>query len=238
MIIVHPEKLEKAKSKDLIELECEKCHIHFMRIKKYVKFALKHSTGHLKYCGLKCSRLAQIKKERLVCKVCDNYFFRAPSQINKYTNNFCSKSCSAKYNNAHSKPGRKYGPERVVFTYCNVCKKEIPNKKRFCKEHTPAPIESKTISELIGGAPVDSNRYSGIRDHSRRRAIRAGILDECKICGYSKHVVTCHIKGIAEFDPDTLVSVVNALDNLIGLCPNHHWEFDHKLLSDENLALI
>jgi hypothetical protein len=23
---------------------------------------------------------------------------------------------------------------------------------------------------------------------------------------------------------------VNSLDNLVGLCPNHHWEFDHGLL--------
>jgi predicted HNH restriction endonuclease len=23
---------------------------------------------------------------------------------------------------------------------------------------------------------------------------------------------------------------VNALDNLVGLCPNCHWEFDHGLL--------
>jgi predicted restriction endonuclease len=23
--------------------------------------------------------------------------------------------------------------------------------------------------------------------------------------------------------------VVNSLDNLVGLCPNHHWEFDHGL---------
>ena len=34
-------------------------------------------------------------------------------------------------------------------------------------------------------------------------------------------------KAVADFDDGTLVSEIN---NLIALCPNHHWEYDNGLL--------
>ncbi|MBE7514091.1 MAG: HNH endonuclease [Anaerolineales bacterium] len=34
-----------------------------------------------------------------------------------------------------------------------------------------------------------------------------------------------------EFFPDSLLSEINAIDNLMALCPNHHWELDNHLLS-------
>ena len=40
----------------------------------------------------------------------------------------------------------------------------------------------------------------------------------------------CHIKSLADFEDDVVVAHVNKLSNLIGLCPNCHWEFDHKLI--------
>jgi predicted restriction endonuclease len=30
---------------------------------------------------------------------------------------------------------------------------------------------------------------------------------------------------------------VNAESNLVPLCPNHHWEFDHGLIPIERIAL-
>jgi predicted restriction endonuclease len=53
---------------------------------------------------------------------------------------------------------------------------------------------------------------------------------KCMECGYNKHVEVCHIKSVSEFDEDSLVTEINHIDNLIGLCPTHHWEFDNKLL--------
>lgn len=53
---------------------------------------------------------------------------------------------------------------------------------------------------------------------------------KCAICGYDKHVEIAHIKPVSEFDDNTLISEINSIDNLIALCPNHHWEFDHGIL--------
>lgn len=40
-----------------------------------------------------------------------------------------------------------------------------------------------------------------------------------------------HIKAVSEFSDDTLISEINDINNLVGLCPNHHWEYDHGLLN-------
>lgn len=54
---------------------------------------------------------------------------------------------------------------------------------------------------------------------------------KCKACGYSLHVEVCHIKPIKEFVDTSLIKEINDLKNLIYLCPNCHWEFDHNRLS-------
>lgn len=57
---------------------------------------------------------------------------------------------------------------------------------------------------------------------------------ECAICSYSKHIEIAHIKGVSEFSDDSLVSEINDINNLVALCPNHHWEFDNNKLSEED----
>jgi predicted restriction endonuclease len=49
----------------------------------------------------------------------------------------------------------------------------------------------------------------------------------CEVCGYNTHVEVCHIKSVSSFSDDTLITEINSIDNLVGLCPNHHWEFDN-----------
>jgi hypothetical protein len=47
----------------------------------------------------------------------------------------------------------------------------------------------------------------------------------------------CHLKGITEFDDSAKLSEINAKENLIGLCPNHHWEYDNGLLTLEEISI-
>jgi predicted restriction endonuclease len=53
----------------------------------------------------------------------------------------------------------------------------------------------------------------------------------CKVCGYDRHVDIAHVKQVSTFPDAAPLSVINAPDNLAALCPNHHWEYDHKLLN-------
>lgn len=49
----------------------------------------------------------------------------------------------------------------------------------------------------------------------------------CSRCNFSLHVEVCHVKSVSSFPKDTLLSVVNDINNLIVLCPNCHWKFDN-----------
>lgn len=49
----------------------------------------------------------------------------------------------------------------------------------------------------------------------------------CEKCGYDKHIEVCHKRPIKEFDDTHTIKEINDINNLIGLCPNCHWEMDH-----------
>lgn len=111
-------------------------------------------------------------------------------------------------------------------TYCKGCYE----KKHF--------LADKTIAEATKNRKDDANRYTGIRCNARKIFFKSDKPKICSICGYEKHIEICHIKDISKFSKDTLVSVVNSIDNLIGLCPNHHWEFDRNLLNHEEIGRV
>lgn len=125
-----------------------------------------------------------------------------------------------------------------IKSNCATCGIEIYGRRKFCFDHHPRIDGNKTIAELeaINGNP--SNKHMRIRDHAKGVANKYGIRDTCELCGYSKAVEVCHIKGIASFDKSAKICEVNGIKNLICLCPNHHWEFDHNLLSDEDALII
>ena len=95
----------------------------------------------------------------------------------------------------------------------------------FCKACRPNYGEDMTLKESIYTNNGKANTYSLVR--GRARTIMSHIK-ECQKCGYDKHVEVAHIKAISIFDENTLISVINHPSNLLVLCPNCHWEFDHK----------
>lgn len=53
---------------------------------------------------------------------------------------------------------------------------------------------------------------------------------KCAICGYDKHIEIAHIKAVSDFEDSVKISEINSINNLIALCPNHHWEYDNNIL--------
>jgi 5-methylcytosine-specific restriction endonuclease McrA len=72
---------------------------------------------------------------------------------------------------------------------------------------------------------------SRIRELARLAYKRSDKPKQCVVCGYQLHYEICHVIPISDFSIDTSISVVNALSNLIALCPNHHWELDNGYLT-------
>lgn len=199
----------------------------------------------------------------LRCKQCEIIFYRKVSGIKRFLNNpdhhikykFCSKSCAAKYNNKFTKKkkrklvkcrlcenkaklGSLYCPEHSFGqkpNWCDDCCKKI-TKHSLCDNHNIRyiPISEQTLSQI----KTSKSAHPVIRDHARAVAKKNNINEKCAICGYNKAVEICHIKPIKEFNDNALVGEINSIDNLIGLCPNHHWELDHGLLDEDDMKKI
>ena len=79
----------------------------------------------------------------------------------------------------------------------------------------------------------DKRKYqisSRIRELAKNKTKTIERFKSCQNCGYNKHVEICHVKAIKDFSLETLISEVNDLNNLVGLCPNCHWKFDNGIL--------
>ena len=184
------------------------------------------TTSNVKCCSQTCAaahgrskKQKQIKSFNL-CLVCD---FE--------TNNlkFCSTSCAAVFNNKNRKKQSYY------CSHCNslIGKGYMSARKTLCsicrlKIHYPN--YNKTLSEIKSQNLQLTNFHSTIRSNARRVYKNNNPKMLCFICGYSLHIDVCHIKPVADFKLTAKLCEVNHPDNLVGLCKNHHWEFDNGLL--------
>lgn len=142
---------------------------------------------------------------------------------------FCSSSCAAKYNNRI--PKRKLKQLSCKHCGADIKRESWKDRRRtVCDSCNPAKIDWSSVSycDLIGKRSYQKN--SRIRDLARKSYFQRNPTPVCFNCGYSTHVEVCHIKPISSFTPDTKITDINSIHNLVGLCPNCHWEFDNGIL--------
>lgn len=94
-----------------------------------------------------------------------------------------------------------------------------------------SPTSLKTKQELLSARKNYQSYRSSIRKLAEKTYNDSGKPLKCAICGYDKHVEIAHIKAVSDFKESALISEINNIDNLIALCPNHHWEYDNGLLT-------
>jgi len=143
---------------------------------------------------------------------------------------FCSTSCAAKHNNV-------IAPKRTKQQrFCKHCGIQISERRTVCDSCIPNQVDwsHRTLGEVQIAAKYQINAVG--RDLARQSYKRSGCPRICQNCGYSKHVEICHIKAVKDFPIDTPMSIVSGIDNLVALCPNCHWEFDHGHLLYEDIA--
>lgn len=143
-------------------------------------------------------------------------------QCQKFTPNpkFCSLKCSATYNNTKN-------PKRQARRPCDSCgRSNKSTTSSLCRKCRP-PVFDRTIGDIQTEAKYQRN--SQIRGHARRILGKSKVPKHCGVCLYDKHVEVSHIVPISNWPEDTLLSIVNSLDNLEYLCPNHHWEHENSI---------
>lgn len=140
---------------------------------------------------------------------------------------FCSRSCAAKLNNT-------INPKRKLQNTCVDCGKPITRSRTRCKEDYLLWLKNNqakdmTLQEAIYWKHHKSSAFALVRSRARASE-KMKKIKSCEICGYSKHVQACHKKPISSFSLNTKISIINENDNIMCLCPNCHWEYDHGLL--------
>lgn len=142
----------------------------------------------------------------------------------KETNNpkFCSRSCSTIISN-------KNIPKRSVEGKCESCKCPIRSSRKYCKScfHEVRDAKDITLQEAIYEKHHRSSAFALVRARARSSK-KALEIKCCEKCGWQHHVEVCHKRPIADYPLTSLLSEINAEDNLLILCPNCHWLYDHS----------
>lgn len=156
---------------------------------------------------------------------------------------FCSKTCSAKFNNKQ----RELDPEFVNKRRLkNESLKNSKSQYEYdeCSCGSLKTKKSKQCKVCRNSVSIDSKTYKFYKDKykdwwsarvpvsrdARNKYKNSDKPKKCINCNYDKHYQVCHIKAVSEFNENTLIKEINDLDNLVALCPNCHWEYDHGLL--------
>lgn len=133
------------------------------------------------------------------------------------------KPCNSKLQSEIYTKNRRLCPQcngslHKLATVCNTC---LLENKKLSVLHNNTPIKNYLYKNN-----KDPNFFSRIRSHAASVVKHLQLSSNCSVCNFP-HTDICHIKPIADFDENTPICEVNSRDNLIILCKNCHWLFDH-----------
>jgi len=157
------------------------------------------------------------------CSQCGKLVSRTPSKAKNSRSGkiFCSRSCVATHT-------AKNNPSKFPTEKCTVCGKPARKKHNcLCEEHR----KKGRVNDWSKITRADGSYKERTWGHSRREWNRVNPSPECYVCGYKTHVQVSHRKSVSSFPIDTPLSIINHISNLVGLCPNHHWELDNGIIS-------
>lgn len=173
-----------------------------------------------KFCSCICaSKYGHIVTPRTGRQV-DNF-------LDKYSNDeikeiYESSTSILEFSNKLGYSSRILKSQTVVINRLNSIGIDIDSLKKQTKS-----IKNHTKGEVFDKYSNWQCARSQIQKHARKVYADSDKPKECCVCGYDKHYEVAHIKAVSEFDDEVLVSEINDIDNLIALCPNHHWEYDN-----------
>ena len=166
------------------------------------------------------------------CKQCSTIIVKNKSELKKSENAFCSRSCSATYNNP-LKPKKAEGKYVLRNKTCLNCDTQYQKDGRdvatTCSQlcFMELGMKQRIMKDAVKRA--GANTYDTIRQNARSYS-KHFYPAKCMICNYDKHYEVCHVKDLKDFTREETIYEVNNKTNLIHLCPNCHWEFDHSML--------
>lgn len=172
-----------------------------------------------KYCNVTCQNehKGKVNKEKyyLNPSLCENC-----GKIIEYEfkrNKFCGHSCSAIKNNKNT-TRNKTGINGIISK---------PKKVIVIKEL----IQDNNKGNIFKLSKNWQSARTAIRRNACQVFAKSGKEYKCAICGYDLHVEIAHIKAVSDFDDIAILKEINNINNLVALCPTHHWEYDAGLIN-------
>lgn len=206
-----------------VSLICTGCATTFFVEKRVFNARIKRG-NKLFFCSSKCHiNYKTVYKTDISCLQC-NANFKPDTPKRK----FCSQSCFAIWMNAHP-TGKMLAKRRKKTKKCLNCDNLIYSNQKYCSSDCRVRAikvdEGTTLVEMTDKRSYQ--KHSRIRNLARAKYRSSNKSKACAVCNYSIHYEVCHIKAIKDYEPTATIGQINDLDNLIALCPNHHWELDN-----------
>ena len=172
---------------------------------------------------LKERNLASYIANPNVCAYCRNPILPKPGEALHAVRirKFCNRKCSFECSHAAGKMGRKAPRKLRICASCDSALTTYATK--FCTSCWKA----KCVATHMRTKGDSSHRE--IRNHAVYVAKHRPRV--CISCGYNKFAETAHIRPVADFPATATFAEINHPTNLVMLCPNCHWEFDHQMMS-------
>jgi hypothetical protein len=149
----------------------------------------------------------------------------------------CGSEIQLTPKNRKNQKGRSQ--EYYVKRFCNNCRLERQRTTRRVQVENNGYTayydkinQGLTLGELK--SLFKGRRYHWFRmiicRHARHVVKSNGRSRTCEVCGFEIETDVCHKKDVAKFGPDAKILDINANENLVVLCPNHHVMFDKGLI--------
>lgn len=119
-------------------------------------------------------------------------------------------------------------PAKTKRVYCDACIAQGKGRPGH------RILALTTMAEMFA-AWSNNTRDVSIRAHARKQTKDWPRVCAAPDCRYTHYLETCHLQAVSDFPLTATVGDVNAPQNLVLLCPNHHWDLDHGLLNRQAL---
>lgn len=230
------QKIKNAKKDDSFCFICKHCNKTFLKTKKEIS---KNKYKIPTFCCVECQKewYKNNSYVRVECKECGKEYEILKGEFNKNKNKnfFCSHSCSATHNNKIRKRITKY-EGKYGYDKCPKCNKEKWNTSKLCKkcsDEEKSQIGEKVLGDFVSGHKYLTSRCLTIRKNARKILLNSGREKVCEFCknhDFDDILEVHHIKGVLTFNENDKIKVINDINNLIWLCPNHHAMLEKGLI--------
>jgi len=220
----------------MVTLTCCHCGRAFQRKAARHRWSLRHRPKARIFCSPGCLNATKETSQTVPCRHCGTPVRKRASVLARNRGKaYCNRSCANAQANRDNPKRKARGTKGGTCQDCGgVCTLGCARCASCQGKRRHAQAQNRAGKRTKGEIFRTYRSWQSARSYFTKRArevfLEANPGARCQVCGYAKHVDVCHIRGVSDFPAEATVGEINSPDNLVGLCPTHHWELDHDSL--------